>query len=146
MVAGQQQLQRPDLAVQVGDVSLEHVLQPHVSDLPLETWSIAGLAQLAVDDGDEDGTSFERVGEGGIELLGGLGLRLDLQPPFGDVFESVSDGGKLDGGELDVEGDAVVAVSDLVQLLGELGDAGDDCQHTADAADDFHPILVGLKR
>lgn len=146
LIAGQQQLQGPDLTVQVGYIAFEHVFQPHMSDLSLEAWRVARFSQLAVDDGDEDGTSFEGIGEGGIELPGGLGVGMDFQAPCCNVLEGVSDGGKLDGGELDVEGNTAVAVSDLVQLLGELADAGNDGQHTADAADDFHPMLIGVKQ
>lgn len=117
-----------------------------MSDLSLEARDIASFSQLAVDDGDEDGTAFEGVGEGRIELLGGFGLGLHFQPPCRNVLEGVSNGGKLDGGELDVEGNTAVAVSDLVQLLGEFADAGNDGQHTADTADDFHPMLIGVMK
>lgn len=115
-----------------------------MSDLPLEAWLIASFSQFAIDDGDKDGTSFEGIGKSGIELSCRLGLGLDLEPPCGNVLEGVSDGSKLDGSELNVESNTAVAVTDFIQLLGDLGNASNNGQHSADTANDFHPILVAV--
>lgn len=114
LIAGQQQLQSSNLAIQVGDIAFEHIFQPYMVDFALNARFIAGFTQLAIDDGDKDGTSFNGVGEGSIELLGGLGLGLDLQPPCCNVFEGVPNRSKLDSSELNVESNATIAVSDFI--------------------------------
>ena len=112
-------------------------------DLGLDTRSEARLSHLAVDNGDQDGAPFEGVGEGAIKAFRGTAIVWRFDPPFCNILECRPDCRELDGRELDVEGNRLVAFADVVEVFGELGGSRDDGQYTADATNDLgHPISV----